>query len=356
MTVDRFVAERQARWLQLEQLLRRLGKGGIRRASAADVERLGHLYRRATSDLAIARRDFPADHLVDYLNRLCARAHPLLYQRHPLRPWAIGDFYARWLPLTLRRLRGYLAAAAALTGAGVVAGWLAVALRPDVAAGLVPDSLFDRMARGEVPTGTASLPGGPGLVASVIITNNIRVALVCFAGGLLLGIPTVLELVVNGWMLGTLAAAVHRDGFDVPFWSFIAPHGVVELSVVVIAGATGLAVGDALLRPGLQRRADRLSETARTAAGLAIGAASLLVVAGLVESFVSPSGLPAAAKYATGAATGVSLYGWLLLGGRRPRRRTAAGSRRPRPTPAVTGPVSALPGWGSPTDGSGGAA
>lgn len=316
MTVDQFVGERQARWQRLEDLLRRVSGTRLRRATTAEVDEFARLFRATTSDLAIARRDFPSDPVTAYLNRLCARAHPVLRQRRPLRWWSIGSFYAAWLPTTLRAARPYVLASLALTLGGAIAGWLAVSLRPDVAASLVPDSLFDRMARGEVPTGTSQLPGGPGFEASVIISNNIRVALIAFAGGLLLGIPTALELAANGWMLGTLAAAVHRDGFDFPFWSFIAPHGVIELTVVVIAGATGLMLGDAILRPGLRPRSEHLAARARTAVGLAVGMASLLVVAGLLESFVSPSSLPPAAKDGVGAATALLLYGWLALGGR----------------------------------------
>lgn len=317
MTADQFAARREASWAELEQQLARARRGALRSVPAADLQRFGVLYRHAASDLAIARRDYPEQPVTEYLNGLCGRAHPLLYRGLPLRPSALPGFYATVLPRAVRQAGPYVAASLALTLLGLLAGWLAVLLRPDLATTLVPNSLFDRMARGQASGSIGDAP----LVASLIIGNNIKVALACFAGGVLLGIPTALTLLANGWMLGTLAAAVHRDGFDGRFWALIVPHGVIELSVIVIAGATGLMLGDALLRPGLLRRGDALVAVALRACILAVGAASLLVIAGLLEGFVSPSDLPIAAKYGVGATSAVLLYSWLLLAGRTRRRR-----------------------------------
>lgn len=318
MTADTFVAGRRAGWQELEARMAQAHRGRLRGVSTGDLERFGVLYRRASSDLAIARRDYPDDPVTDYLNDLCARAHPLLFRGAPLRPSALPQFFAVTLPRIFREASPYVLASLGLTLAGVLAGWLAVSLRPDIAATLIPDSYFDKMARGEVPSG---LPNAP-FEASFIITNNIRVALIAFAGGVLLGIPTAAALLVNGWTLGTLAAAIHRDGYDLRFWSIITPHGVIELSVIVFAGAAGLMLGDAILRPGLRRRSDALAEAAARAVQLAVGMALLLVVAGIFEAFVSPSDLPEGAKYAIAAANGAWLYSWLLLAGR---------VRRPRP-------------------------
>ena len=169
---------------------------------------------------------------------------------------------------------------------GFVAGWVAVDVRPDLRASLVPPSLFDEMARGQISTGVQDAP----FAAAFIIQNNIRVALICFAGGVFLGIPTAFVLLSNGWMLGTVAAAVRLGGYDFQFWSLIVPHGVLELSVIVISGGTGLMLGDAILRPGQLRRGEALARVARRAVLLVLGAASLLVIAGTLEAFVSPSG------------------------------------------------------------------
>jgi uncharacterized membrane protein SpoIIM required for sporulation len=338
VTPEQFAARRREGWSELERRLGQARRGALRSVSATDLERLGLLYRHAASDLAIARRDFPDHPVTEYLNALCGRVHPLLHRGVPLRPSALPAFYATGLPRAVRLAAPYVAASLALSLVGVIAGWLAVRLRPDVAATLIPDSLFDRMARGEAHGGLGDAP----LAASFIIQNNIRVALLCFVGGAFLGIPTALTLLANGWMLGTIGAAIHRDGFDARFWALIVPHGVIELSVIVLAGATGLMLGDAVLRPGLLRRSDALAGAARRAVGLAVGAASLLVVAGCLEGFVSPSDLPIAAKYAIGAATALLLYGWLVLAGRR-RRQPGPRLELSSPSPSAPGPGSAPP-------------
>ena len=319
MTLERFVAERTARWAELEAAVTRARRGRLRGMPTQEIERFGLLLRHTASDLAIARRDYADAEVTAYLNALCARAHPMLYRGAPMRLSAIPAFYARGLPRTFRAAWPYVVASLALLAIGFLAGFVAVYLRPDLRSSLVPQSLFDQMARGQIQ---ANVPDAP-LAATFIIQNNIRVALVAFAGGVLLGLPTAFVLLANGWMLGTIAAAVHQGGYDLAFWSLIVPHGVIELSVIVIAGGTGLMLGAAILRPGHLRRGDALGIAARRAAVLALGVATLLIVAGTLEAFVSPSTLPGAAKLAIGALAGLLLYSWLLLSGR-DRARPAA--------------------------------
>jgi uncharacterized membrane protein SpoIIM required for sporulation len=331
MTLDAFIAERQPRWAELESAIKRAKRGRIRTQSSGDIERFGLLLRQASSDLAIARRDHPDAPVTEYLNTLCARAHPLLYRGTPMRLGSIWSFFGTALPRSFRAAGPYIAISLGLMLIGFIAGWVAVDVRPDLRASLVPPSLFDEMARGQI--GTGGVPDAP-FAAAFIIQNNIRVALICFAGGVFLGIPTAFVLLSNGWMLGTVAAAVRLGGYDVQFWSLIVPHGVLELSVIVISGGTGLMLGDAILRPGQLRRGEALARVAGRAVLLALGAASLLVIAGTLEAFVSPSGLPAAAKLAVGATVGVLLYSWLLLAGRGPRQRRSFRFDRPAETPA----------------------
>ena len=333
MTLERFIAERQARWAELEAAVKRARRGRLRGMPAQEIERFGLLLRHTASDLAIARRDHPDAEVTAYLNALCARAHPMLYRGTPMRLSSIPAFYARGLPRAFRAAWPYVVASLALLVIGFLAGFVAVYLRPDLRSALVPLSLFDQMARGQIQ---ANVPDAP-LAATFIIQNNIRVALVAFAGGLLLGLPTASVLLANGWMLGTIAAAVHEGGYDLAFWSLIVPHGVIELTVIVIAGGTGLMLGGAILRPGKLRRSDALGIAARRAAVLAIGMASLLIIAGTLEAFVSPSSLPGVAKLAVGALTALLLYSWLLLGGRRAGRRARRRSIDPRTVFAVAG-------------------
>jgi uncharacterized membrane protein SpoIIM required for sporulation len=340
VTVDDFVARREPAWRELEAGIKRARRGSLRNLTALDLERFGALYRRAASDLAIAARDFPDQPVTAYLNGLITRAHPLLFRGRSPRLTRVAGFYAVGLPRAIRAAQPYLWMSFGLFALGGLAGWLAVILRPELVATLVPPQVLDGLSQGRL--GNDTLRQFAPALAAFIIQNNIMVSLVALVGGVGLGIPTAWLLASNGWALGTLGAAVHQAGFDAQFWALIVPHGAIEISVIIVAGAAGLMIGDSLLRPGLLRRIDSLTRAAARALVLAVGAAPLLVVAGLIESFVTPSDLAVPAKLAVGVVTGVLLWSWFLLAGRRPSR-----SRAAAPSLEVPGgrAASEVPGW-----------
>jgi uncharacterized membrane protein SpoIIM required for sporulation len=180
---------------------------------------------------------------------------------------------------------------------------------------LVPAHLRNVMGSGR--TWTDIQPDVRPGMATLIFTNNIQVAFLAFSGGVLVGLGTVYVLVSNGLALGGVLGAAQFYGVAPLLWSFISPHGYLELTCIVIAGAAGLMLGDALLRPGLLLRREALAQAARQAVELVVGAAPVLVVAGLIEGFVSPSELPVAVKLAFGPIVGVALYALLLTVGQR---------------------------------------
>jgi uncharacterized membrane protein SpoIIM required for sporulation len=310
--LEAFIAGRRARWAELEGRTATLAGSRLRRLRAEDVERFAILYRRTASDLAIARRDFPDQAITEYLNSLCGRAHVLLNRGSPPRLGNALGFFATGAPRAFRANAGYFLASLGCLVAGAVAGWLAYALRPDLRGVLVPSSLFAEMAQGTPGIGVPQ----PFLAAPSIFLHNIEVAVVLMVLGLCLGLPTALLIFFQGWSLGTLGAAVHAGGYDYAFWSLIAAHGVLELSIIVTAGAAGLRLGDALLRPGLRSRGDALARAGQEVVGLAVAVMLLLVIAGTLEAFVSPSGLPGGVKIAIGLGVGACFYAWLLLAGR----------------------------------------
>jgi uncharacterized membrane protein SpoIIM required for sporulation len=314
-SVEEFVAGRQTAWQELESAVARARRGSLRRLSAEDLERFGMLYRRAAGDLAIAVRDFPEQNVTEYLNGLVSRAHPLLFRGRSPKLSRVAGFYAFDLPRAVRAARWYLLASIGLFALGAVAGWLTVILRPDLVGSLVPPQVIDQANQGHL--GNDALKQFAPALAAFIIQNNIFVSLVCLASGVAFGIPTAYVLASNGWALGTLGAAVHQAGFDAGFWALIVPHGAIELSVIFIAGAAGLMIGDSVLRPGLLRRVDSLTRAAARALVLAVGAAPLLVIAGLIESFVTPSDAAIPVKLTVGIVTGTLMWSWLLLAGRR---------------------------------------
>jgi uncharacterized membrane protein SpoIIM required for sporulation len=317
-SLSHFIATRQPHWTELERLLARSEGHGLREFEAADIEALGREYRHVVSDLAIARRDFPEDQLTVWLNGLAARAHLRLYRAPPGSWKRLGRFFWTDFARRVRAARGYIGVAALLLFAPAVFGYLAALLDPTLRDALVPEQLRRLMENGR--TWTDIEPALRGGMATVIFTNNIQVAFIGFAGGVLFGLGTVYVLVSNGLMLGSLLGAAQYYGVAPLLWAFISPHGYLELTCIVIAGAAGLMLGDALLRPGLLLRREALARAARRAVELVVGAAPVLVLAGLIEGFISPSDLPVAAKLAIGPVAGAALYALLLTVGREPRR------------------------------------
>jgi uncharacterized membrane protein SpoIIM required for sporulation len=139
----------------------------------------------------------------------------------------------------------------------------------------------------------------------------------CFAGGMTLGIFTVYELIFTGFMVGGLGALFANAGFGPDYFATIAPHGVIELTSIVIASAAGLLLAAGVLAPGRLRRIDALKRNAQRAGLLILGVSSMLVVAGIIEGFYSPQRFPPVARLAMGAVTGVAMAWYFTFAGRR---------------------------------------
>src|SRR5438105_305739 len=313
-SVSHFSATRQARWAELERLLALSQGNGLRKFEAEQIEAPGRAYRQVIPDLAIARRDFPDDQLTLWLNDLAARAHLRLY-RAPAPSWhRLGQFFWKDFARRFRAARGYLLVSALLLFGPAVVAYLGALLDPPLRDALVPAQLRNVMASGR--TWTDIQPGlRPGM-ATLIFTNNIQVSFLAFSGGVLVGLGTVYVLISNGLALGGVLGAAQFYGVAPLLWSFISPHGYLELTCIIIAGAAGLMLGNALVRPGLLLRREALARASRQAVELVVGAAPVLVIAGLIEGFISPADLPMQAKLVFGPVAGAVLYALLFRVGR----------------------------------------
>ncbi|MDQ6695526.1 MAG: stage II sporulation protein M [Chloroflexota bacterium] len=320
--MQRFTAGRQADWEKLESLLARVRTGQVRTLSADDLDEMTRLYRLAASDLARARRDFPGDRVIAYLNRLVSTSYSTVYSAPGFSPRNIARWYWGGFSRLFRTTAGfYLLAALLFFGTGILS-FIATVSYPPSAQVLLPSADYqfinDYAERGKLWT---EIPSEQRSVAAAsIMTNNIQVALLAFAGGMLLGLGSLYVLVYNGVQLGAVFGIVTTHGLGFKLLSFVSGHGVIELSVICLAGGAGLMLADALLRPGMLTRGESLRLAAMRAVQLLLGGASLLVIAGTIEGFVSPSSLPDWVKFGTGIVTGVLLYSYWLLVGRQTNR------------------------------------
>lgn len=323
MTQATFVAKRSYAWERLEALITGVSRRGARRTSAQDVESIGRLYRAATSDLAYARgRNFDP-RIVAYLNRLTARAHATIYGSGAATgSQRVVRFYRETFPREFRRSIVAIAICTMLTIACAVAGYVVIRTHPADAYAVLPAQIVPPEIRKSLHDSNFAFdPAESPLMSTEIITNNIKVAVLAFAGCVTLGAFTLWIVIQNGVMLGGVAALFANAGFGGDFWETVAPHGVIELTAIQIAAAAGLLIAAGIVAPGPYRRRDAIANNARRAGVLIAGVTSMLVVAGTIEGFFSPLRLPPAERVAFGALTAVMLTAYFGLAGRKNEHR-----------------------------------
>lgn len=285
-----------------------------------EVLELGRLYRAASSDLAIAQRDYAEDRATAALNALVAEAHALVYSEAQVSGRAIADFFRRDLPRIVRENLGYVGLAFGLFVAPAVAAYVFGTLNPALLDSTLPDDLRRSLERRQLWTDIREELRP--FAASAIMTNNIQVSFIAFAGGALAGTLTAFVLVQNGLLFGSVFAATGGAGLLGALLEFVTPHGFVELSVIFLAGGAGFRVASAILDPGDLSRRDALRLRGAQAVRIVLGCIPLLVLAGLIEGFISPAAIPWPAKAAVGLGTGALLWAYLLGAGRTsPQRR-----------------------------------
>lgn len=312
--MDIFIGRRQAAWQRLETLMK-MARSRAEALSAGDLYELGRLYRSATSDLALAQRDFPDAQVTIYLNQLVARGHALLYREEPLRWQQLKRFYSETFPQYFRQLWPYTLAAflvfmiPALASFAVV--WAdAATIYTFLGASPSTQELVRTVEEGKLWTDIA--PSVRSAASAMILTNNIGVMFMAFAGSATAGIFTLFILLLNGINIGAVFGLLQAHSLSGGLAEFVVAHGFIELSVIFLAGGCGLYVGEAIVRPGLLSRKDALVVRARLAVAVILGCVPLLILAGVIEGFISPSGLPWLVKLFVGAGTGGVLY-WYWL-------------------------------------------
>ncbi|MGI8770025.1 MAG: stage II sporulation protein M [Acidobacteriaceae bacterium] len=309
----------------MDALLQRVESHGLRSLSGPELRELGVLYRQTAADLSAARADRASGTMEAYLNELLGRAHNYIYSGGRFSFGSVLRFLARDYPRLFRSLFRYTLASLVLFLAGGVLGLLLTTARPQFMRRFLGPEMVSTIEHHQM--WTQSIVGSKPQASSAILTNNISVTFMAFAGGLLAGIGTLYLLFFNGLQIGVISTACAQAHMSLDLWSFVAAHGALELPSIIIAGGAGLRLAAGLLFPGMLRRKDALAAAGSEAIRLLAGTVPLLIVAGILEGLLSPSGAPRTLKFAVCAALFTALSLWLAEGGR--QRSPALPSQEP---------------------------
>jgi len=312
-----WLKKRQAYWERLESLLALAKKQGLHALNRSELRDLGLLYRQTATDLSAVRGDPKSVQQSRYLNQLLGRAHNAIYSGQKKTVGGIWQFYNREYPRVFRRFLPYTAAATAIFFLGAIAGAFFTLADPDFVREVIPARLVESIERHEM--WTHSIVAVKPQASSAIMTNNLSVSFMTFAAGITAGLGTLYLLFFNGLMMGVIGVACGTHDMSIPLWSFVAPHGVLELPAIFIAGGAGLRLAQALVFPGILSRRDSLTAGGADAVLLLVGVIPMLIVAGTIEGFFSPSGTPPYLKFTAGIALFTLLIAYLWGGARSAR-------------------------------------
>jgi uncharacterized membrane protein SpoIIM required for sporulation len=301
MDIDAFVATHQVSWTHLAGLTKRARK--LTNMSPGELDELVGLYQRTSGHLAHARIEYGADDaIVGRLTFLVAGAHGVLYGRRETNMRStVARFLTLTFPAAVWRIRRFIVISALLT----MVPWIVFT----VWIGISPEA-FD-------------LTGDPAVTASYIerdfedyyssqpaqnfagqvFLNNVRVAILAFAAGILLCVFTVSILVYNGANVGIAGGLFTHVGEWERFWGLILPHGLLEISAVIV--------------PGDQTRWAALTAQGRDVGNVVIGLVIAFAVAGLIEGFVTGQPWPTSVRVGIGVIAFAAFWGWTIMYGRR---------------------------------------
>ena len=307
---NQWIHKRRPHWDRLASLLAQSDASGLGQLSRAELQEMALLYRQVAADLSVLRRDTTARTYAVHVNQLLARAHHIIYSGRKTNLLTLYRFLKDEYPAIFQKQAGFVLASLLISVAWGLLGAALTNSRPEFMRHFVGPQMIATMERHEM--WTHSIVGIAPMATSAILTNNLSVSFVTFAGGIVFGLGTFFYLYVNGMMLGVIAAACHQYGMSIALWSFVAPHGSLELPSILIAGAAGLRLGHAMLFPGALRWKDSIARGGIEATQLVSGIIPLLIIAGCLEGFFSPSQAPAWLKFTVGGLLFTLLNLWLF--------------------------------------------
>jgi uncharacterized RDD family membrane protein YckC/uncharacterized membrane protein SpoIIM required for sporulation len=332
---ERLSARQSDRWDAFQALAERATSAGLDSFAPGELPDFAARYRELAADLARARTYHADPATIGRLERLVAAGHNVLY-RDDRHTWStIWITVSREFPAAVIEARWLVLLAWALFTAPALGGFALLRERPALASELLPEVMLRRAEEGRVRMAEgrkygAVDPAGRPIVASFIITNNVRIAIACFAGGIFAGVGSLVLLAFNGLALGTFAGHFANQGLLAYLMEFIVGHGVLELFAIWVSGAAGFLLGKSVVAPGDRSRADAIVANGRIAVRMVGAAVVFLLLAGTIEGFLSVSGRGLAARAAASAVSLAFLIGYLARGAAW-RRASALSQHGPHP-------------------------
>jgi uncharacterized membrane protein SpoIIM required for sporulation len=307
---NQWILKRRPHWDRLAALLTQSDASGLGQLSRAELQEIALLYRQVAADLSVLRQDATSRTYATHVNHLLARAHHIIYSGRKTNLLTVFRFLRDEYPAIFQRQIGYVAASLLVSVAWGLLGAALTTARPEFMRHFVGPEMIATMERHEM--WTESVVSVAPMASSAIMSNNLTVSFITFAGGIVFGLGTFFALFTNGMMLGVIGAACHHYEMSMKLWSFVAPHGALELPSIIIAGAAGFRLGQAMLFPGALRWRESVARGGIEATQLVSGIIPLLVIAGCLEGFFSPSQAPVWLKFTVGGLLFSLLSLWLF--------------------------------------------
>jgi len=307
---NQWIAKRRPHWDRLAALLAQSDQSGLQQLSREELQELALLYRQVAADLSVLRQDATARTYSEYVNSLLARAHHIVYSGRKTSVTTLFRFLRDEYPAIFQRNLRFVLASVLISIAWGALGAAVTSAKPEFMRHFVGPQMIATMEKHEM--WTQSIVSVAPMETSHIMTNNLTVSFEAFAGGITFGLLTFYCLYSNGMLLGVIGAACHQYGMSVALWSFVAPHGSLELPAILIAGAAGFRLGHSMLFPGSLRWKDSIAKGGIEATRLVSGVIPMLVIAGCLEGFFSPSHAPVALKFSVGGLLFTLLLFWLF--------------------------------------------
>ena len=316
MISNSWLAKRKDLWRRLEELVERTNRNGYKGLTRKELQELALLYRQTASDLSVVREDSSSQNFARYLNQLLGRAHNIIYSGRRSSTKSMWDFFIYDYPQIFRKALPYTFLSFGIFLTGAILGVLLTATRPEFMHKMLGPAMVETIERREM--WTHSVVAMKPIASSAIMTNNLAVCFSAFASGITFGLLTIWIEFFNGLLIGVIGTACWMSGMSLKLWSFVVGHGALELPAIFISGGAGLQIAHGLLFPGTYSRLQSLAKRGGDAVRLMVGTIPMLIVAGIVEGFISPTELAVPLKFALGAALFTMLVIYVSLNLKKP--------------------------------------